>query len=455
MIALNVPPVVTEPARTTPVLHECDVCVIGGSCTGVFAAVRAARLGLRVALVEKMGCFGGVATLSLVNVWHSPYDETFERQIIGGLTLTVIERLRRRDAVRDSARSPHWAWSFNPQELQIELDELIREEGIRPWLHTSFVQPLMEGRRIKGILVENKSGRGAILADQFIDASGDGDVAERIGLPTYRSPETQPSTTCAVVSGWGTIKDADVGRLIREQGAEFGLPPGFVWGAPIPGSDNYMLAATRIAAAAGATVADADALTAAEMEGRRQVRAILDLVGRHIPAAKVTLQALPARLGIRETRHVRCRYQLTGNDVLHGKRFDDAIANGSYRVDIHHPNKPGITLRYLDGREEYNRPGMPGESSRWRPETPENPTFYQIPFRAMIPKECPNLLVAGRMLDADPVAHAAIRVMVNMNQVGEAAGVAAALAVRDGGDAADVDPAALREELAHGGSVVL
>ncbi len=147
--------------------------------------------------------------------------------------------------------------------------------------------------------------------------------------------------------------------------------------------------------------------------------------------------------------------QLTGDDVLLGRRFDDAIANGSYRVDIHHQDKPGITFRYLDGREVYARPGYPDEVSRWRPKTDADPTFYQIPYRCLVPGTYPNLLMAGRMIDADVQAHAAIRVMVNMNQTGEAAGVAAVLAMRAGQPVGELDPEAVRRELAAGGSVVI
>lgn len=98
-----------EPARDLPVIGDYDLCVIGGSCTGVFAAVRAARLGLSVAIVERMGTLGGVATLSLVNVWHSPYDEVFQRRIFRGLTVELIDRLRERGAVRERDRDPSWA----------------------------------------------------------------------------------------------------------------------------------------------------------------------------------------------------------------------------------------------------------------------------------------------------------------------------------------------------------
>ncbi len=153
---------------------------------------------------------------------------------------------------------------------------------------------------------------------------------------------------------------------------------------------------------------------------------------------------------------MRCLHQLTGDEVLHGERFGDAIANCSYRVDIHHADKPGITLRYLDGRQTYHRPGYPAEPGRWRPEQRENPTFYQIPYRRLIPQgPYGNLLAAGRFIDADEEAHAAIRVMVNMNQTGEAAGTAAFLALRQQAPASALDPATLRATLAENGSIVL
>ncbi len=443
---------VKEPAREIPVIQEVDLCVLGGSCTGVFAAIRAARLGLSVAIVERMGAFGGVATLSLVNVWHSPLDEAFEKTIFAGLSIELMERLKKRKAVNERERSPHWAWSFNAFEMQIELDELILENKITPWLHTAFAAPHVDDGELKAILVENKSGRGAIKARFFIDATGDGDLCQRLGLETYRGAHRQPSTSCALFGGWDSLGSVDWGKLIRENAAEHHIPDGFAWGAMIPNSNLYMLAGTRVFE----DCSDAEGFTKAEMEGRRQIRAIHDILRKQAPDANITLQGLPARIGIRETRHVRCLHQLTGEEVLHGKRFADAIAYGSYRVDIHHADKPGITFRYLDGREVYCRPGMAGENSRWRGETDVNPTYYQIPYRSLVP-EGPygNVLAAGRFIDADEQAHGAIRVMVNMNQTGEAAGTAAYLALKNQIAAKDVNPETLRRTLAEGGSIML
>ena len=139
---------IQEAPRRTPVAMECDVCVIGGSATGVFAAVAAARLGAKVALVELEGFFGGVATASLVNIWHSFYDLHRENQIISGLTEEVIDRLRRVDAVSEHFRSARGDGSnhfeFHPEVLKLELDHLVIEAGIRPFLHTMFVSPVVE-----------------------------------------------------------------------------------------------------------------------------------------------------------------------------------------------------------------------------------------------------------------------------------------------------------------------
>jgi hypothetical protein len=446
-----------EPSRNIPVIHEADVCVLGGSCTGLFAAVRAARLGARVVIVEKDNCFGGIATTAMVNVWHSLWNTTGDRQIIAGLTAEVLDRLGRRDSVK------HWEmtnpscgfpfFSFNSEELKIDLDELAREARIKIYFHTVFAAPHLDADgRLDSVMVENKSGRGAIRARMFIDATGDGDLAASLGCPAFFANQLQPATACARFSGWNSMNGVDYDRLIREHAEEFDLPKGFAWGATVPGSDIYLLAATRVY---GINPAVADDLTHGEIEGRRQVRAIQDIIRKYVPDSRLSLSALPSRLGLRESRHIRAAYQLSGDDILYGRHFEDAIAQGSYRVDIHHQDKPGITLRYLDGSETYDAPGESHPPGRWRPETAENPTFYQVPYRSLLPQGgFDNLIVAGRMIDMDPIAHAAVRVMVNLNQTGEAAGVAAALALQSGIGFPEVTPAAIQAALSAGGSVL-
>jgi hypothetical protein len=449
-------PTLQEPARAIPVADEVDVCVAGGSCTGVFAAVRAARLGARVALVESQGFFGGTATASLVNIWHPLLDAEFRQPIAAGLTLEVLRRLKARAAVIETAPSAHAGYLLNPEELKIELDELVREAGARPFLHAHAVATLPGARpgELDALLIEDKSGRRAIRARAFIDATGDGDLLARAGLAFEVRPHPQPPTTVAVFDHFGALEAAspkwadEVFAPERPQA----LAPGFLWTAPLPGRpDARLVAGTRVN---GANCIDADSLTAAEMEGRRQVRAMVDIL-RSLPGgAQLTLSNLPSRIGLRESRHAVARHRLTVDQILQGASFPDAIACGTYPVDIHHNDRPGVTLRYLDGTERYIAPRCAPVLSRWRAADQGVTPFYQIPFRSLVPRDARNLLVAGRLVDADRDAYGAIRVMVNANQTGEAAGVACALAVRSGIDPVDLDPELLRRALCDGGSLL-
>ena len=442
-----------EPARDTIVIDDVDLCVLGGSCTGVFAAVRAARLGLKVILVEKSNAFGGTATNGLVNHWHTIRDTEDHRQIIGGLSVEVVENLVRRGVARTEFGKPgHWC-ILNPAELAIELDSLVLEHLIRPLLHTMYCAPAVrDDGRIEAVFVENKNGRSAIRAKVFIDATGDGDLAAGVGLPFDLGEHLQPPTTCGLIQHW-TQEGLDHRILYNAHRAEFDLPPDNGWHGETPPLDDIAMAAnTHVFDVNGA---DADQLTAAEIEGRRRLRAFVDLVNRHgRPARPIAIAALCSHIGLRETRRFRTEHVLTEEEVLNGVRFDDAIANGSYRVDVHHRHSGGFLFKCLDGTTmDVTADGI--THGRWRPETAENPTFYQIPYRTMIHRAAPNLLLAGRMIGTDNGAFGAVRVMINLNQVGEAAGVAAALAVRNHLAIPDVPAADLRAALAETGSVII
>jgi hypothetical protein len=448
---------ITERPRRTPVTAECDVCVIGGSGTGVFAAVQAARLGAKVCLVEANGFFGGVATASMVNVWHSTTNTTGEREIIAGLTKEVIERLKKRDACNVRG-TESVGYELNTEVLKVELDDLVLEAGVHPFLHTLFVEPAVEDGKPVAAIIEDKSGRRAIRARFFIDATGDGDFVHRLGVPTYKHDNIQPPTMCAIIRGLREIRenhpDFRWNQVIFDPQYADALRKGFAWSASVPGSDDdTMLAATR---AFGADCSIADELTMASIEGRRQVDRICRIFKEHfIEDRTVPLTALPTKIGIRETRHVRCLKQLTEKEVLHGKRFTDAIANGTYRVDIHLANEDGLIFRYLDGREQFVSADGSGKSGRWREKVENPPTFYQVPYRSLVPRDTSNVLIAGRMIDADQGAFGAVRVMVNCNQMGQAAGVAAWLALQSDRPAAEIDTLRLRSTLKeHGAAVV-
>lgn len=447
---------IREEARDIPVVEQCDICVVGGSCTGVFAAVAAARLGAKVAIIEQNGFWGGIATASLVNIWHSLYNTTADRQIIAGLTTEVIDRLARRNAATMKDKTD--CITLHTEELKTELDALIEEAKIRPFLHAVFAAPIVQDGRLTAVCIEDKSGRRAIRASYFIDATGDADVVARAGFQCYRHDSIQPPTMCAIIQGLKGIEQRHPGFQLKKAAYDSMYPnalkKGFLWSAPVPGApDHTMVAGTRVP---HIDASDAEQLTRAEMEGRRQVRALCDILRENfMPAGENPLVCMPARIGVRDSRHVKCLYSVSEQQVLEGTPFDDAIANGSYRVDVHHNDQPGILFRYLDGTEVHLLEDGSKDVRRWRETLAVSPTFYQVPYRCLVPQGAKNLLVAGRALDADCGAYGAIRVMVNCNQMGQAAGVASHLALDANADVADVNIDNLRKTLTHQGAIVL
>lgn len=442
------------PAESVPVAAEVDICVVGGSCTGVFAAVRAARLGARAAVIERQGCFGGVATSGLVSIWHSLKDEVREREIIGGLTREVIDRLDKRSAVHRSDCRVN-AFRLNTEELKIELDELVTEHDVVPFLDTFFSAPLLEDGVLIGVVVQTVSGRKAILAKCFVDATGDGRLARAVGCAEANVDSFQPPTMCAKIWGMHTLDDWDWQAAINDHGAEFALEPDWGWNARIPGLPGLQMHAD--CHVFNVDTADADSLTASQIEGRRKIRAVMDIIRNYGPPHGVIgLADIAETIGVRETIRIEARHKIVAEELLTGTRYEDAIANGSYRVDIHHADGPGISFRYLDGTEVVvPQRGAEAIVRRWREETDTNPTFYQIPLRSIVPRNIPNLMLSGRMLDADKMAFSAVRVMVNMNQTGEAAGVAAYIAIDRNAAVQSISATDVRAALEKGGSIVI
>lgn len=452
---------IVEPAKNIRVIEDVDICILGGSCTGVFAAIRAARLGASVVIVEKQNAFGGVATSGLVNIWHTLYDNSRKEKIIGGLTEEILNRLQSIGALVDKEKEigpdQYNTYFFNSEELKIELDKLIWESGVKPYLHTNFAAPFLDGGgNLEAVIVENKSGRGAIRAKVFIDATGDADLCVQLGIPSYVPKRIQPPTACAKIHWENSMKGIQLQNLMQVHADEFGLKEDWGWRTLIPGVKNVIMHAESHVF--NQNLCEADPLTFSEMEGRRQIRAFMNIVRKYASSQdQPTLLSLASYIGIRETRHIKGRYRLTDEDLLSGRRFPDAIANGCYAVDIHHGDKPGVTLRHLSGVEVvYPGMGLEKRVGRWKEESPNNPTFYQIPYRCLLPKgRFKNLLACGRMVDAEEGAFSAIRVMVNTNQMGEAAGVAAYIALNRGSDVEEVDVQELRSLLKTGGSVVI
>jgi len=431
-----------------------DVCVIGGSCTGVFAAINAAREGLNVCIIESSNCFGGTATAGMVNIWHTFYDSEYKNKIIGGLSQEVVDRLAEKAAVIETKNSPHRGYTFDSEQLKFVLDKMIVNEKITPYLHTTFYEADIADGKIAAVTIGNKDGLQKIGAQFFIDATGDGDVCRAVGADSYTDKALQPPTMCAKYYGVGTDRLSAVTEIIRNHGHEVGLDKDWGWRGFTPGSDRFSFHADNHIF--NVNCARADDLTHSEIEGRRKVEAVETLLRKYLDK-NIRVVALPSYVGIRETYHIKSLCKATGNDLLYGKRFDDAIMNGSYRVDYHHAAGSGITFKYLDGTQEtIPEAGAKAEYSRWRDEINNPPTFYQLPYRALIPDvKINNLLMAGRMIDADREAFSALRVMVNCNQMGEAAGMAAAIAVKNKLSAENVPADTLRRMLSGRGSIII
>ena len=442
---------VTEPKKQIPIIYECDLAVIGGSCTGLFAAVRAARLGLRVAVVEAAGRLGGVAGNGLVNIWHSLYDIYDKKTIIAGLTGEMVERMEKQgDATVMKSESS--AIRFNPSVLCCELDALAAENNVKLFLHTYYASLILDGDRIDSVLVENKDGRGAIKANFFIDATGDGDLCRDVGLEAYRSATLQPPSSCFMLQASDEIK---INTMMREHGEEFGLGEDWGWGGTVPGLHGIRFRADFHTY--GVDCSKADDLTFAEIDGRKKAYALSKLLQKY-SSEDVRLVSLCSSVGIRETAHYPTRFRADEKNLLCGTTYKDTVMRGSYRIDIHHSNDGGITFKYLDGRKIsfYGREARRVEDS-WLGEygLSEAPAdHYEVPFGILVQEKVQNLIPAGRMLHADEGAFGALRVMVNLNQLGEAAGVAAYLAVNGEKAVTEVDGCEVRQLLIKGGSAL-
>ncbi|MFA5561451.1 MAG: FAD-dependent oxidoreductase [Eubacteriales bacterium] len=443
-----------ESGRDIPVCAEADICIAGGSCTGVFAAVRAARMGCRVILCEEMNALGGAAVHGLVNIWHTLYDTEDKQQVIAGLTAEVLERLQALGALTVSPLRSS-SYNFNPCELAIELDRLTDEHKIEVRFHTRVCGVLTDARRLQAVLVEDQSGRRAIRASFFIDCTGDGDLAARLGLESFVNPYIQPPTACFHLQG--DMTGVNLGELVREHGAEFGLGDDWGWSTGVAGCRGITMRADHHVFGVRCDIAED--LTRAEKTGRAQMRAFVSLLKKYgRPDTHYAITNFASYIGIRETVHYVTKFRADELSLLTGRRYDAPVLNGTYPTDRHHAEDMGISFKYLDGtmRTMYGK-GTRTVTGNWREElgiTTPPATYYQLPFEVLLQERWENFLCAGRMINADAGAFGALRVMVNLNQLGEAAGCAAAICLDEGRAVQAIDPKQVTSALRKGGSAV-
>lgn len=410
-------------SRLLPVSAEVDIAIAGGSCTGVFAAVTAARLGAKCAIIEAQNRFGGTMTAGQACYWHSLFNSDYSSQIITGLTQEVIDRMAKRGLIEFwKEKNPHWYVNLNTEELCCELDEMVIESGVLPFLHTRVADVLTsgEGTYVDGVIIAGKDGLSVIKAKYFIDATGDADLVRFAGGKVWRNSELQTSTTCVKFSRWPReiMAENRIGRMIHAAKEKYKMPEGVIWGADCCCSNTYMFAGTNIPLLDSSNQKE---LTEIEIESRRQMRAVADIVGE-AGYPRPVIEAVPSLAGIRESCHIHSLYRITLDELFSGKVFEDAAGKGTYRSDVHRRDPPGTLFRYLDGTEILLTPCEPAYKRRWRNASLPTPPYYTWPLRSQIPVKFRNLITAGRMIDADAGAYGALRVMVNMNQSGEAAG---------------------------------
>lgn len=403
--------------------------------------------------IKAANYFGGTATSGLVNIWHSLMDFDYREQIIAGLTDEILKTLVRENQCV-MCQNRNVANRFNPIAMVRALDKVVQAEtNVSTLLHTMYAGCSVEGDHVECVYIQNKDGRGAIRATMYVDATGDGDLLRELGVKRYFNATVQPPTSGFLLNG--NTSGEVIQWAIQQHGEEFGLDDDWGWYGNVPGlpgisfrADNHVF---------GLDLSRAEDLTKAEFEGRRRAFALEALLKRYV-SPDYAIVNLCSAIGIRETAHYDSQYKATTDDLLIGARFDDAILQGTYRVDIHHPDDNGITFKELDGSMDtcYGKGGKTIHGN-WRQDAGLDGNysrFYQIPFRALVLEKWKNVIPAGRMINAEEGAFGALRVMVNTNQMGEAAGSAAVLCIDQHVSVQELDGVEVRKALARGGSAL-
>lgn len=425
---------------------EADVVVCGGGVAGTMAAVAAAREGASVVLIERYGFLGGNATAGAVAQFNS-WQTGNGRTVVAGLADEVVARLRMYGGARAHERfvmsTGHHMdrVEYAPEVLKLVLDDMVAEAGVRPLLHANLLDVACEGRHITGLRVLTKGGVLRLRPGVLIDASGDMDALKQAGarfLELADGEALQPATMMfrfgpIDFERFGALTKPELAALAAQGYAQGGLARAALHSSRDPYSDDGWFNISRL----GIDATDPMALGAAEIEGRRQAWKAAVFLAASVPGCENgRLRAFATQVGVRETRRVEGDHVLTAGELLAPVQFDDAIAAGAYPIDIH-PAQGGA-LHYVPMDDDH---------------------AYQIPYRSLVPGTLDNALVVGRGISASHEALAAIRVMTISMAVGQAAGIAAAMAAKaaDGSMGAQVRAVAvpaLREALLRGGAVL-
>lgn len=443
---------------------DCDVLVIGGGPAGFGAAVASARNGADTILIERGAMLGGMATAGLVGPFMTCYDDDCTEQIVKGVFDELCLRTEEKGgAIHPSKvdgmttyssyyiRSHCHVTPYLSEILALTMDEMAVEAGVKLLYNVQVVDAIREENRIVGVIAAMKEGLAIFRAKTFIDCTGDADVAYFAGAPTWIGDKQnglmQPVTLFFEMGG--VDRDVFVGELEKKkEKGELGIPAHNCWSwyleearkngdwniqrdeignYEMPIQNRWKMNCTRIP---GIDATRTEDVTRGLIEGRKQVQEVMNFMRKYVPGCEnAELVQVASTLGIRETRHIVGKYELTIPDIMEQKHFDDAVCTFAYAVDVHDASGSGGRL------QEVNH-------------------YYTIPFRCMVPVECENLLVSGRSICGSSEAAASYRVMPCCIALGQAAGTAAALGLKAGCEAADVDIPTLRETLIAQGAVI-
>ncbi|MDF2723718.1 MAG: glucose-inhibited division protein [Paenibacillus sp.] len=398
-----------EPGRALPVCGEWDVIVCGGGPAGVAAAIAAARGGAKTCLLEVHGCLGGIWTAGALSY-------ILDGRGKDGVLTELLSRLDRWNARQ--------GFVCDVESTKLALEQMCEEAGVHVRLHTRVAAALLnEDKRLTHVITESKSGREAWAARLFIDATGDGDLGAHAGCSFTIGEEgtgaTQPVSLIALVAGLDPdtcghlTKIEKQSRLnllaeIRRGGWEPSYDSPGLWHIR---DDLYIMMANH---EYGVSAANASDITRATLNARKELHRIVEAL-RSLGGmwSHLRLVSTGAQIGVREGRRIKGRYEVTVDDVLTGKRHDDAVCQVRFGIDVHLPN-PQQMEAYREHRARYAGKAQP----------------YDIPMRALIARDVDGLLLAGRCISGDFLAHASYRVTGNAVALGQAAGTIAAAAVR-------------------------
>ena len=440
---------ITEPSRQVPVVAETEVLVLGGGPAGIAAATAAARSGAKTMLLERYGFLGGMGTAAMVTNFcglHACINGTVQ-QIVHGVADDILHRLAKLDGLRE----PHvvtnaeglktGAQAYDNAAYKVATDDLLVSAGVDVRFHTFAVDAITDNGKIEAVLIETKSGRAAISSDMFIDCSGDADLATWAGVPYEKGGSdgfmAYPTMMFRIADVESDVAMAEgapqLKALIAEANAsgKFKLPRKAGIIRPQTHDSEWRANLTQISRD-GAPVdgSDWDDIGYAEIEGRKQAIEYFRFLKEMVPGfANAYMLELAPQIGIRETRRIIGSYQLTGEDVLECRDFDDSIGCSGWPLETHVLGD--VEWKFLAGRG-----------------------YHQIPFSTTLPTGIENLLVAGRCASTTQEGQASLRVSGPCFAMGQAAGTAAARARKAGVAPAKLDVPTLQQQLSVDGGFI-